>query len=120
MFSVELYARVRHACHVEALLISTREAARRFGLQRNTGVQVGASVAGEAGPVPGVERTDDVVTALGDREEQREQLGTDHDPGAQADLDEDGAGLETNHELERDHQDVKDRDVLLGRGSRPG
>jgi transposase len=34
MFSVELYARVRHACYVEGL--STREAARRFGLHRNT------------------------------------------------------------------------------------
>src|SRR5687767_12161761 len=34
MFSVELYARVRHACHVEGL--SQREAARRFGLHRNT------------------------------------------------------------------------------------
>ena len=34
MFSVELYGRVRHACHVEGL--SLREAARRFGLHRNT------------------------------------------------------------------------------------
>jgi len=34
MFSVELYARVRYACHVEGL--STREAARRFGLHRTT------------------------------------------------------------------------------------
>ena len=34
MFSVELYGRVRHACHVEGL--SVREAARRFGLHRNT------------------------------------------------------------------------------------
>ena len=34
MFSVELYGRVRHACHVEGL--SQREAARRFGLHRNT------------------------------------------------------------------------------------
>ena len=34
MFSVELYARVRHACHVEGL--SQREAARRFGIHRNT------------------------------------------------------------------------------------
>jgi transposase len=34
MFSVELYGRVRHACHVEGL--SIREAARRFGLHRNT------------------------------------------------------------------------------------
>jgi transposase len=34
MFSVELYARVRHACHVEGL--SRREAARRFGIHRNT------------------------------------------------------------------------------------
>jgi transposase len=34
MFKVELYARVRHACHVEGL--STREAARRFGLHRTT------------------------------------------------------------------------------------
>jgi transposase len=31
---VELYARVRHACHVEGL--SQREAARRFGIHRNT------------------------------------------------------------------------------------
>ena len=34
MFSVELYARVRHACHVEGL--SQREAARRFGIHRGT------------------------------------------------------------------------------------
>src|SRR3712207_1702366 len=34
MFSVELYGRVRHACHVEGL--GLREAARRFGLHRNT------------------------------------------------------------------------------------
>ncbi len=34
MFSVELYGRVRHACHIEGL--SIREAARRFGLHRNT------------------------------------------------------------------------------------
>src|SRR5215213_4393460 len=34
MFSVELYGRVRHACHVEGL--SLREAARRFGLHRAT------------------------------------------------------------------------------------
>ena len=34
MFSVELYARVRHACHVEGL--SQREAARRFGIDRST------------------------------------------------------------------------------------
>src|ERR671911_1303395 len=34
MFSVELYGRVRHACHAEGL--SLREAARRFGLHRNT------------------------------------------------------------------------------------
>ena len=34
MFTVELYARVRHACHVEGL--SQREAARRFGIHRNT------------------------------------------------------------------------------------
>src|SRR5918911_2312204 len=34
MFSVELYGRVRPACHVEGL--SIREAARRFGLHRNT------------------------------------------------------------------------------------
>src|ERR671914_442944 len=34
MFSVELYGRVRHACRVEGL--SIREAARRFGLHRNT------------------------------------------------------------------------------------
>ena len=34
MFSVELYGRVRYACHVEGL--SQREAARRFGLHRNT------------------------------------------------------------------------------------
>ena len=34
MFSVELYGRVRYACRVEGL--SQREAARRFGLHRNT------------------------------------------------------------------------------------
>src|SRR5215207_3997099 len=34
MFSAELYGRVRHACHVEGL--SLREAARRFGIHRNT------------------------------------------------------------------------------------
>src|SRR5689334_24586452 len=34
MFSVELYGRVRHAFHVEGL--SQREAARRFGIHRNT------------------------------------------------------------------------------------
>ena len=34
MFSVELYGRVRHACHIEGL--SRREAARRFGIHRNT------------------------------------------------------------------------------------
>src|SRR4051812_40133999 len=34
MFSVELYGRVRHACHVEGL--SQREAARWFGIHRNT------------------------------------------------------------------------------------
>jgi transposase len=34
MFSVELYGRVRQACHVEGL--SQREAARRFGIHRNT------------------------------------------------------------------------------------
>src|ERR671916_756204 len=34
MFSVELFGRVRHACHVEGL--SIREAARRFGMHRNT------------------------------------------------------------------------------------
>ena len=34
MFSVELYGRVRHACHVEG--VSQREAARRFGIHRNT------------------------------------------------------------------------------------
>src|ERR687890_1890022 len=34
MFSVELYGRVRHACHVEGLSIP--EPARRFGLHRNT------------------------------------------------------------------------------------
>ena len=34
MFRVELYGRVRHACHVEGL--SQREAARRFGIHRNT------------------------------------------------------------------------------------
>ncbi len=34
MFSVQLYGRVRHACHVEGL--SQREAARRFGIHRST------------------------------------------------------------------------------------
>src|SRR3954462_2984617 len=34
MFSVELYGRVRPACQVEGL--SQREAARRFGIHRNT------------------------------------------------------------------------------------
>ena len=34
MYSVELYARVRHACHVEGM--SIREAARMFGLHRDT------------------------------------------------------------------------------------
>src|SRR6478609_9233611 len=34
MFSVEVYGRVRHACQVEGL--SQREAARRFGIHRNT------------------------------------------------------------------------------------
>jgi transposase len=34
MFSVELYGRIRHACHVEGL--SLREAARRFGIHRAT------------------------------------------------------------------------------------
>ena len=34
MYSVELYARVRHACHVEGM--SIREAARAFGLHRDT------------------------------------------------------------------------------------
>src|SRR5215212_7099551 len=34
MFSVELYGRIRNACHVEGL--SLREAARRFGIHRNT------------------------------------------------------------------------------------
>jgi len=34
MFSVELYGRVNHACQIEGL--SQREAARRFGLHRNT------------------------------------------------------------------------------------
>ena len=34
MFSMELYGRVRHACHVEGL--TQREAARRFGLHRTT------------------------------------------------------------------------------------
>jgi transposase len=34
MFSVELYGRVRYACHVEGL--SQREAARRFGIHRST------------------------------------------------------------------------------------
>jgi transposase len=34
MFSVELYGRVRRACHVEGL--SQREAARRFGIHRST------------------------------------------------------------------------------------
>src|SRR4051812_46295528 len=34
MFSVELYGRVRHACHVEGL--SQREGARRFGIHRTT------------------------------------------------------------------------------------
>ncbi len=34
MYSVELYARVRHACHVEGK--SIREAARVFGLHRGT------------------------------------------------------------------------------------
>ena len=34
MFSVELYGRVRHACHIEGL--SQREAARRFGIHRKT------------------------------------------------------------------------------------
>jgi transposase len=34
MFSVELYGRVRHACRIEGM--SQREAARHFGLHRNT------------------------------------------------------------------------------------
>ena len=34
MLSVELYGRVRHACHIEGL--SQREAARRFGIHRTT------------------------------------------------------------------------------------
>ena len=34
MKPVDLYARVRYACHVEGL--SQREAARRFGIHRNT------------------------------------------------------------------------------------
>ena len=34
MYSVELYAWVRHACHVEGM--SIREAARAFGLHRDT------------------------------------------------------------------------------------
>ena len=34
MYGVELYARVRRACHVDDL--SIREAARRFGLDRRT------------------------------------------------------------------------------------
>ncbi|HEX2219276.1 MAG TPA: IS21 family transposase [Gemmatimonadales bacterium] len=34
MFSVELYGRVRHACQIEGL--SVREAARRFGIHRDT------------------------------------------------------------------------------------
>lgn len=34
MYSVELYQRVRRACHVEGL--SAREAARQFGIHRNT------------------------------------------------------------------------------------
>ncbi len=34
MYSVDLYGRVRRACHVEGM--STREAARVFGLHRET------------------------------------------------------------------------------------
>ena len=34
MFSVELYGRVRYACHIEGL--SQREAARRFGIDPKT------------------------------------------------------------------------------------
>ena len=34
MYSVELYSRVRRACHVDGL--SAREAARRFGIDRKT------------------------------------------------------------------------------------
>ena len=34
MYSVELYVRVRHACHVEGM--SIREAARAFGVHRDT------------------------------------------------------------------------------------
>ena len=34
MYSVEMYQRIRRACHVEGM--SVREAARQFGLHRNT------------------------------------------------------------------------------------
>jgi hypothetical protein len=34
MFSVKLYRRGRHACHVEGM--SQREASRHFGIHRNT------------------------------------------------------------------------------------
>lgn len=34
MYSVEIYQRVRRACHVEGM--SQREAARQFGLHRTT------------------------------------------------------------------------------------
>ena len=37
MYKVELYARVRQACMVEGM--STREAARVFGLHRGNGAQ---------------------------------------------------------------------------------
>ena len=55
MFSVELYGRVRHACHIEGL--SIREAARRFGLHRTTVRKMLAfSVASSLGRAGGLRR----------------------------------------------------------------
>ena len=69
MYKVELYARVRRACMVEGM--STREAARVFGLHRDTvrkmleySVPPGvlspavAATPTEAGPVPRGDRPD--------------------------------------------------------------
>ena len=68
MYKVELYARVRRACMVEGM--STREAARVFGLHQDTvrkmlqySVPPGYRRQSpprrpEAGPVPGCDRSD--------------------------------------------------------------
>ena len=55
---------------------------------------------------------DQLVAALAEREEQREQQDQDQQPVADRHVDGDRAARRAQHEADRDHQDVDDDDML--------